>query len=271
MSSNPITRWVAAAAALSLAGLAAVGVATAGSPATDANGNFGVLDVDLTPPQASTRKIHRGVSLDLHYFAGNAKTGARSPYDGDITIRLPRKMVVNAARFPAKCPLPATSDQLGDPSRCPADSKVGSGTAQVDARPAIQGPINGTVGVFNGAMHASRPTVVLILSAMIGDSQFHGEVDLEYSKASSGPYGSKLATFHPVADPTAGFVTVREIDLNVPNQATKVKVGKKRVRIHLLETPRKCAKAWQFALATATRAGDATLTATDAVGCVKSG
>jgi hypothetical protein len=271
MTSNRTTRWAATGAALALTGVAAVGAATAGSPATDANGNFAVLDVDLTPPKASTSKIRRGVAVDLHYFAGNSKTGARSPYGGDIAIRLPRQMVVNAARFPVKCPLPTTSDQLGDASRCPAASKVGGGSVQLDARSAIDDPINGTVEVFNGALRGKRATLVLMLTAPMGTSAFHSEIDLEHSKSATGPYGSKLATIHPVVDPTAGFATPRQIDVTIPNQATKVKVGDKRVRIHLLETPRKCEKTWQFAFTTATSAGAATLTATDAVGCVKSG
>jgi hypothetical protein len=271
MTSNRTTRWAATCAALALSGMAAVGVATAGSPATDARGNFAVLDVDLSPPQASTTKVRRGAALDLHYFAGNSKTGARSPYGGDITLRLPKQMAVNAARFPAKCPLPTVSDQLGDASRCPAASKVGSGTVQLDARSAIDEPMHGTVAVFNGALRGKRATLVLILSAPMGNNAFHSEIDLEHSKSAIGPFGTKLATIHPVVDPTAGFATPRQIDVTIPNQATKVKVGDKRVRIHLLETPRKCEKAWQFAIATATGAGDATLTASDAVGCVKSG
>jgi hypothetical protein len=267
MSRSDITRGAALAGALLATGVGAVGVATAGPPASDTAGNFATLDVDVNPPQASTKAVKRGVSLDLHYFAGNNRTGARSPYKGDITVRLPRGMASNGATFPSKCPLPATTDQLGDETRCPAAAKVGTGSAELDARPAIQAPIAATVNAYNGALHGKRSTMVVMI-ATTGANPMRDELDLEYSSDPVGPYGYKLGTIHPVVDPSAGFVTIRQLDLSVPDVTTKKKVGAKKVKIHLLDAPTKCARTWEFAQIVATQAGDGRLTATDSVGCV---
>lgn len=270
MSSNRIRGGLAIGAVVAVAVVGAVSVADAGPPARDLNGNFAVLDVDLSPPQASTTAKRRGVALDIHYFAGNDKNGARVPYDGDITLRLPKSMVSNAAQFPSKCPLPATTEELGDDSRCPVKSRVGQGSVELDARPGFQGVLGGAVTAYNGTANGSRPTLLLVIHAHMGDSEFRDEIDLEYSRDPTGPFERKFATIHPVADPSAGLAAIRTLDLTIPNQAVKRTVNGKKRRIHLFETPRTCKKPWEFSLQVANEAGDASITASDSVGCVKS-
>ena len=269
MSSHRTRSWTALGAAIVIVG--AAGVADAGPPSRDDDGNFAVLDVDVGQPQASTTAIRRGTGLDIHHFAGNSKTGARIPYDGDVTLRLPKGMVSNAAQFPARCPLPATSEEVGDDSRCPDKSQVGLGTIELDARPGFQGALGGAVTAYNGELNGSRPTLLLVIHAHMGDSEFRGEFDLEYSKDPTGAFERKFATIHPVPDPSAGLFAIRQLDLSIPNQVVKRKVNGKPRRIHLFETPRKCKQPWQFSLQVATESGDASLTAIDSVGCVKSG
>jgi hypothetical protein len=269
MSTHRIKRWAAVGAALAATAAAAAGIATAGSPTTDSGGNFAVLDVDVMPPQASTKTVHRGIGIALHYYAGNELDGSRSPYNGDVTIRLPRGLVAHPSAFPDKCPLPATPSEVGKESRCPAKSKIGDGGAEFDARPAIEQPIPGTVTAYNGEPHGTRPTMIVMGSATVGQTKLRAELDLEYSSDPTGPYGRKLSTIHPVQDSTFGFASIRKLDLFVPNQAVKKTVKGKPVRIHLVDAPRKCDRVWTFELTIATKAGDANIGAVDEVGCVR--
>ncbi|MEA2374134.1 MAG: hypothetical protein QOD53_597 [Thermoleophilaceae bacterium] len=264
-----IGRAAALTFALAVTATGVVGIATAGSAATDANGNFAVLDVDVSPPQAGTKAVPRGVGIALHAFFGNSRNGQRSPYNGDTLIRFPRGMRTNAARFPVSCPLPATSNDVAIESRCPAKARVGSGTAEADARPTIQDFLPATINAYNGALHNGHPTLILMVTATVGNSQLHSEVDYEYSNQPTGPYGAKLASFHPVPDSTAGFLSPRKLDLTLPNKVFKVKVKGKKVRLHLLEAPTKCSIGWAFAQTSFTPAGDASLTATDVAPCVR--
>lgn len=270
MERTTITRGAALAAALAVTAAGAVGVATAGPASTDANGNFAVLDVDVSPPQAGTKTLARGIGLTIHEFFGNSKNGSRSPYTGDAIIRLPRGMRANAATMASRCPLPASTDQVGMETRCPAAAKIGSGTGEADARPTIQEFLPATVNAYNGELHGGNPTLVLMITASAGTTPLHAEVDYEYTDDPNGPYGVKLATFKPVADANSTFLGIRKLDLNLPNKVVKVKGPKgKRVRVYYLEAPTKCSKVWAFAQTTATPAADASLTATDVVACVK--
>ena len=269
MNGRTITRGVALAAALAAAGSGAVGVAGAGQATTDASGNFAVLDVDVSPPQAGTKAKPRGVSIAVHGFYGNSRSGARSPFNGDTTILVPRGMRMNGALFPVKCPLPATSDDLGKESRCPAKSKVGAGTAELDARPAIQDFVPATLNAYNGALKDGHATLLVIFTATVGNTAVHGELDLEYLNQPSGVYGHKLVTFHQVQDSSQGFFSVRKLDVAIPNQFTKLTIKGKRTKVYLVEPPTKCKRTWAFAQTTTTLAGDASITATDAVPCTK--
>ncbi|HEX8073727.1 MAG TPA: hypothetical protein VF545_01990 [Thermoleophilaceae bacterium] len=263
----------AAAAAAATAALAAgvAGVATAGPASTDANGNFAVLDVDVSPPQAGTKAAPRGIGLTIHEYTGNSRNGSRSPYSGDSTIRLPRGLRSNAALFPSTCPLPVNTDQVGMESRCPASSKIGSGTAEADARPTIQDFLPATVTAYNGERRGDEPTLILMIGATVGTSQLHAEVDYQYTEDDpTGPYGAKLFTFKPVADSNGSFLSIRRLDLNLPNKAVKLKGAKgRKVRVHLFEAPTKCSKAWQFAQILNTPSADASLTAKDGATCAK--
>lgn len=262
-------RLAAPIAALAVAG-AAAGVATAGPATTDTNGNFAVLDVDVTPPQAGTKAKPRGVGVAIHAFFGNSRNGQRSPYRGDQVIRLPRGMRTNAARFPVTCPLPATTDELGNEARCPVKSKLGSGTAEADARPAIQEFLPATMNAYNGAPHNGHPTLIVMLTATVGNSQLHSELDFEYTSQPTGAYGPKLAMFHVVADSSSGFFSPRKFDLTLPDKVFKLKVGAKKVRYHVLQAPTKCPSAgWAFSMQGFTTDGSSSITATDVAPCVR--
>jgi hypothetical protein len=269
MHRTTIRRAAAAATTLAVASLGAVGIATAGPSSSDANGNFAALDVDVSPPQAGTKVAPRGVGLAIHQVAGNSRNGSRSPYGGDWTLRLPRGMRSNAARFPVACPLPASGDQIGQESRCPAHSKIGTGTGEGDARPAIQEFLPAIVNAYNGDPHAGRPTLILMITAAVGNSQIHGELDFEYVNEPVGPYGLKLGAFHPLPDSSNSLFGIRKLDLVLPDKVFKLKSGTKKLRLHLLEAPTKCGGSWGFSLTTATQSGDASLTAPDVAPCVK--
>jgi hypothetical protein len=248
-----------AVAAIATAGTVAA-VANAGAPTIDTDGNFAAIDVALTPPVTG-----HGVGLDYHGFFGNNRTGQPSKYSGDIALRLPAGMKYNAKLLKARCPLPATAEQEGDASRCPAGSQFGTGDAVVDARPAIAAPLGATIKVYNGALKGGQPTVVLI--GKVGGS-VSAEVDLVYKKLSGGKFGFELDQIPlPDSDPSApaiySFVT-----FNVRTQNKTVKVKGRRVPI--LQAPSKCpASGWPFQQQNKTDDGSASIVANDTQPCVK--
>src|SRR5436305_5723381 len=87
-------------------------VAAAGPPATDANGNFSVLDVDVFPPRAANPL---GVTIGFHLFSGNRLTGQRQPASQSVTLRFPG-FHETAVFFP-KRPLRTTPQRVGG-ARC---------------------------------------------------------------------------------------------------------------------------------------------------------
>ena len=55
------------------------GVAHAGEAAIDPAGNFLVMDADISPPRAGTKKKPQPVTLDFHQMYGNYRSGAQPP------------------------------------------------------------------------------------------------------------------------------------------------------------------------------------------------
>jgi hypothetical protein len=249
---------VAGVAAASLGGV--VGIANAGTPTIDADGNFAAIDVALNPPVTGA-----GVGLDYRSFFGNNRTGQRSKYGGDITLRLPAGMKYNAKLLKARCPLPATEEQEGDATRCPAGSQFGNGDAIVDARPAVPQPIAATIKAYNGGLKNGQPTVVLI--GKVGGT-VSAEIDLVYKKLSGGKFGFELDQIPlPSSDPSAPVV-YSFMTFNVKTQKKSVKVKGKRVPV--LQAPSKCpAAGWAFQQENKTDDGSSSILANDTQPCVK--
>jgi hypothetical protein len=139
-------------AAVLAAGLAAE--AHAGPAATDSNGNVSVVEVELSPPVASTPARPVGATLTYHEFFGN-RNGAVLPRVTKTTIKLPPGTRSNARLF-RTCDLPDTPEEVGK-SRCINASRVGSGTVEVDARPALAEPLGGKLAATTASLGAASP------------------------------------------------------------------------------------------------------------------
>jgi hypothetical protein len=236
-------------------------VATAGPPATDANGNFNVLDVDVFPPRAGTVVHPQGVTLGYHFFAGNRLTGARQTAAQGTTIRLAGFR--DNGRLFAKCPLPTTTQQVGA-DRCSSASQVGRGTAEADARPAVPTFIPVSVRVFNGSLSGGNPTLIFLATSNIGGQVVRSEIDF-VSRPAGG--GFNLVLLPPPAGTPMGLFSLTRVDVTA-GKTIRVRRGGVLVPVSLIEAPRRCpSRGWSFSQTTSYSAAP-TLTATDVQSCV---
>ena len=124
--------------------------AVAGPPSQTPGGQFGWLQMELSPPRAGTRTHAQPVALTYSVLLGNDLTG--QPPTGTAQtriqeIRLARGMTVNAGLFPA-CRYKALVRH--GPPACPLKSKVGNGTVIIDFRPVLPALQFATCSAFNG-------------------------------------------------------------------------------------------------------------------------
>src|SRR3954470_993694 len=119
-------KYLAVGAACAVA-LGAAGTAQAGVEATDANGNFIVLDADYNPPATSSPAA---LSLDLSF--GNKRSGSPFPQTRTFDFAGPRGGVYNGKLFP-RCPLPTGPQDIAT-DRCAKKTQIGTGDAVIDAR-----------------------------------------------------------------------------------------------------------------------------------------
>ena len=253
---------------LTLGALAATGGVSHGGEATVApNGDFLMLDADLSSPIAGTRATPRPVAFNFHHMFGNYRTGEQGEGVQRITVRLPRGLVVNPDLV-GECPLP-TSSQDVRPDRCPASSRVGTGTALADARSAgVAEPIPATVTAYDGPARNGRPTLILQGVAMVGTTQVTTEFDFENVPA-SGRFGSEVRTFDPTpSEPAGPTISLNKLDLRVGKTVTR-RVRGRRVRRGYLEAPTTCPRSgWAFE-EEFLRNNGTTLTAGDVMPCTR--
>jgi hypothetical protein len=235
---------IALAVTVALAALGAASVVQAGPASTDENGNFLMIDMDVTPPRAAS-----GATLRYHAFFGNRK-GEVLPREVANRIRLARGFRLRGRAFP-KCPLPRDSSEFGQ-DRCSQRTKVGEGTFEADARPVLSEPVTGTFEIFNGALHRGRPTLILIAEAQVGDSTVNSELNYEY-------VGSMLRTLPPPEGTPTGLFTVTR---------TSLRIGARHRGTAYVRTPRRCRGSWSFGEVVFFEGGGA-INARDAVSCVR--
>jgi hypothetical protein len=249
-----------------LALVAVTAVADAGPVATDANGNFVVMDVDVSPPRSSHKRKARGVGVRINLAAGNRRTGERSPYNGEFSLRIHKGFKSNAADFPA-CLLPRNQNEIGM-ERCPPEAKIGDGTAVADARPTLADPIPVNLTAYNGEAREGNPTVIVIAKGS-GSVPLNSEFDLELKQEKTGPYGSVLVSLPPPQGTPQNLFSLSELNLSIPDREVTKRVNGKKVVVHLLEAPTKCNGIWRFLQTMKTPDGAAAITAPDNEGCVK--
>jgi hypothetical protein len=254
-----ITALVAVAVAL----CAMATTAHAGKATIDSSGNFLVLDASFSPPATSSSKTRQGVVLEMHHMYGNFRGNPTPTEASNINFKLPKGTVVNQALF-ARCPVP-TAETLGDESRCPPASKMGSGTASVDARRSgLPDQLNGTVNVYNGASRNGVPTLALIATIPVPGAAepIKAELDFEIRK---GPNLVEYDTVPPTSANASFDIT--SFGLTVGKTVNGVLNGKK-ARISFFEAPKTCKKSWAFELGL-TRASQGSMIAKDTAPCLR--
>ena len=254
-------KLLALGGAVAAIGLSAIAIA--GPATTDEGGKVLAIDMDLSPPQASSTARPRGVTINYHLLYTNRKTAEKPEPSESIVLQLVRGLRSNGARFP-KCRLAATNDEIGETSRCPAGSQVGSGSAEADARPAAPEPINASVRAFNGPLRNGNPTLLVMARAIIGGRVFDNEVNLEYRTGRRGPALVEFKEGPP--GNTTGLFALSKLSLRVGKTAT-VRAGGGRRTISLWEAPTTCRGAWRFQQ-TLLFSGGRTLGAVDDAPCV---
>lgn len=232
------------AALVSGAMLVAGGQAQAGAPTTDANGNFLMIDMDVSPPRAGS-----GATIRYHAFFGN-RNGDLLPREAGNTIQFAKGFRLNGRAFP-ECPLPRDSSDFGE-DRCRQRAKVGEGTFEADARPALAQPVTGTFEIFNGKLRRGRTTLILLAEARVGDGSVNSELDYEY-------VGSTLRRIPPPEGVPSGLFSVTK---------TAIKLGRKHGGRSYVRTPRRCRGSWGFR-ETSFFEGGGSISARDRVACVR--
>lgn len=257
-------RKISAFAAVAALCGALAAAANAGQPTIDGSGNVLMLDAQFNTPATSSSRTNQGAVLEMHSFYGNFRGNPTPSEASNINFDLPKGAVVNNALF-ARCPVP-TPETLGDETRCPAASKVGTGTVSVDARRSgINDQLNGTVNVYNGHQRNGAYTIQIITTIPVpgAANPIKSELDFEVRK------GPKLVEFDTVAPASndASF-DITSLNLLVGKTVNGVIKGRK-AKISFFVTPKTCAKkGWAFELGLA-RPTTGTMVAKDTAPCIK--
>ena len=248
-----VSALAVAATAVAVSGSAGV----AGPPVVDDRGNVEMIDIEVSPPVASTRSRPQPVTLQYQAFTGNRNARPGRAEDSEV-IRLPRGMRVNAALFPT-CPLPTTAEQVGS-ARCSRAARLGSGATEVQVGDAFY---PATVTIFNGESQNGRPTLIFRGTAEINGVVVASEYNFEVRRTRSGP---RLATIDLPGSSSAGTVPQTRVEFRL-GRAVTARRGTRPVRRGYLESPRVCRGSWRFSVTTDFDDGTR-LTSTDATPCV---
>lgn len=242
--------------------LGAAGIALAGPPATNKNGEFVDLKVAVTPPVAGTAKAPRGVSISFDSFTGNRINGDTPSGNTSIVVRFNKGFKENGGLFPScKVTFPGRSN-------CSKSTQIGTGTAEAQ----FPGP-NGAPPTFvpaklvayNGKPFKGKaPTIIFI--ALLGGKPA-AELDFTVSPQASGPYGLAFSEILFPSSGTSGF-DIAKFSVTIPDRTVTHRVRGKSVKVHLVEAPTTCNGSWKFAQIN-TFSNAAPLTATDSQPCLR--
>ena len=141
-----------------------------------------------------------------------------------MTVRMPRA-TINPRAFPS-CRR-ADLEARKAPDGCPAASRLGRGTALVDARPIVAEPLTATIDVFNGGpgrlLFLGRTTSPIAVQVV-----FEGAL-----RRTTGRYGYVLTVDMPKLPTVPG---ARDASVS----AFGVRVQARRRGVSYLEAPRRC-------------------------------
>jgi hypothetical protein len=240
-----------------LAGATAIALAEDSSN----SGTHHILRVSASPPVAGSAAKPQPVALEFDSLE-YTDNGQRSKlYTRTLAYRFDGFRFHHEAF--AKC-RESTLEKSG-PGACPAASKIGTGDAVADARPALANRIRAKVQAFNGTLDvdsagkpiAPVPAVLIVAKASSGLTAY---VPVLFKGGDKLISGKRPA---PTGDNPPAFTIVR-LRLKLPVKTT-TKAGK---TVPYIEAPRSCPGGkWKFSQVDTTYSGQK-LTATDSQPCV---
>ncbi|MGH2867154.1 MAG: hypothetical protein ACRDNK_06235 [Solirubrobacteraceae bacterium] len=241
--------------------LAVAGTALAGQGATNSNGDFADLSVKVTPPISGTAKAPRGVGLTFGSFVGNRINANRTINPTTLTVRFNQNFTDNGLRFPGCTINPKVL------SKCPAASKVGSGTAEGELLSTTGGPptyVPATLAVYNGKPFGSKAPTEIFIASVGGKPAT--ELDFSVTRVGRGLTFTQLQ--FPNAPSSGPTIYLTKFSVTTSDRTETRTIKGKKVKIHLLEAPTVCHGSWTFTQ-TFGYAHQAPLTATDSQPCIK--
>jgi hypothetical protein len=181
--------------------------------------------------KADKHKKRGGISLRTTFRISD-DAGAKPPALRHITFRFPRGSIANTGFF--KTCSPAALERRGL-AGCPVASRIGSGTAQGDARPVIADPVDAKITLFNGEPVNGHPSIITYAQPDITSPI---TVLGELKPQRRGPYGYSYEVEVPPIPTLPGQpnASVISFDATIPDKTVK-RSGRTR---HFIEGPVLC-------------------------------
>jgi hypothetical protein len=239
--------------------LACAGSAVAGPGATDTNGDFVDVSVDISPPVSSTAKVPHGVAITFSTFSGNRINANAEVSSTSIVERLNQNFGINSRFFPS-CAI-----NTKGLSTCSKASQIGTGTAEAAVLSKTGGAptyIPATVKVYDGKPLQTKDPTQIFIASLAGKPT--AELDFRITHTAGGVNYTEI---HFPGAPSSPFF-LSKLSFTQPDRTVTRKIKGKKVKIHLVTAPRTCHRAWTFS-ETLTFASRPPLTATDSQPCLK--
>lgn len=198
------------------------------------------LDATVSPSRAGTAKKPKPITLQVR-LTGSTNDGSVPPASKRVITYFGRGIVFNGAPFKS-CTLETLNDANKGPSACPAESKIGGGTATAHIGDDPNGPDESlVVTVVNGPkgkttlfhLKGEKPVAVNAAFAAkivkIRSGAFGYKLDVTIPKALYNPVGT---TYTPLTD------------FNVKIKAIKRVAGKQVSILSTISCPK--SKKWPF-------------------------
>jgi hypothetical protein len=211
----------------------------------------------LTPNTAA-----RHSALAFHIDYEGPAPGQQAPYNArTISFLYPRGLVLNP-KAAAACKRSAIDAAKGNASVCPAKSKVGRGTAVINAAPTIPAPILATVSIYNsvndtgaGGEPKGTRNVLFYAQTSIGANSI---IAFRISKLRDGQM-KLVAKFTKPTSPgiTPGSFTIEKVDVTIRGSGRKA----------YMTNPPRCSGGWTFAMTLTNYFGQPSVTAHDRARC----
>ena len=238
-------------------------VAEAGEPYTEADGSFLIVGFSITPPKAGAPvgvRFSDYAGNDITPVGGNEPVTDPSKETKTTAVQLARGFKINASRF-ATC---AEATLKKGVAGCPRGSRVGSGSAILDARPLVATRIRAKVVAFNGKTAAGKSALLVRADASVAGNPVSDVLPVEI-KGPSGGFGPSFVLDNG-PEPKVGerfLYDLMSLSLTIPRRT--VRVGGRQVGY--VEAASQCSGVWRFRQVN-TSYGGAKQTAFDEVGCV---